>query len=299
MDALMLDQIRQGKIDLREKLDGKDFFDYAVSGGSITLMTGLLPYIQRSGRTILALEQGRESSAGGLFIDALNALNSSAAYALSTVMNRTFTARDEAGQEYSLIYNAYDSEAIISSARRMQYNSRYNTGTGETKRYTEEEIRRLREEEFSSEDYQNRVSRFQDRQGRWFVEDTAKGNVLPAPQEEYKWLYFFENGYYYSSQSDYRRGFSITVINVCFFENSRLRRKLVLAFPSIGAFALRNNKIYNGDNRYAYIIDLNTARVTSAFTATIPGRYDTTVWNIYPTGTGDEVSTFSLYVGDH
>jgi hypothetical protein len=97
-DALVLKGIRNGLLDPESRdSDGKDIFDYAVERGSAGLMEGLLPYLRKSKRTIIAIDgtdDFGEATGTGLYFDAINAKNLPVAEILATTANHEFTAHN-------------------------------------------------------------------------------------------------------------------------------------------------------------------------------------------------------------
>ena len=94
-------------------------------------MEGLLPYLQKSGRTVLAVN--REGIGTGLYIDAVNAGNLPAATVLSTVMNKKYTATDAGGNTYPLEHYSYDYHTIYHSAQRISGGDLLRNGPGGTR----------------------------------------------------------------------------------------------------------------------------------------------------------------------
>jgi ankyrin repeat protein len=128
-DAMVLEDIRRGFLnpELKDR-HGKDIFDYAVETGTAKLMEGLIPYLLRSNRTIIARDRT------GLYFDALNAKNLPVAAVLSLAMNNKFTERDSRGNEYSLEYYTFDYDTIYDSSQKIPHHSLYQLGPGGTRR---------------------------------------------------------------------------------------------------------------------------------------------------------------------
>jgi hypothetical protein len=128
----VLEDIRNGFLNPNEKdPDGKDIFDYAVENGTAGLMEGLLPYLLRSGRIIIA------ANGTGMYFDAVNARNLPVAAVLSTAVNDRTTEKDTRGNEYSLEYYAYDYDTIYRSAQQIPELSLYLPGPNGTRRISE------------------------------------------------------------------------------------------------------------------------------------------------------------------
>jgi hypothetical protein len=131
-DAMVLEDIRKGFLnpELKDE-NGKDIFDYAVETGTAGLMEGLIPYLLRSSRTIIARDRT------GLYFDAINAGNAPVAAVLSRAMNNKFSERDSRGNTYSLEYYAYDYDTIYHSAQQIPEHSLYMTGPNGTRSISE------------------------------------------------------------------------------------------------------------------------------------------------------------------
>ena len=127
-DAVVLEDIRKGILNSEMKaVDGKDIFDYAATLGTAELMKELMPYLVKSGRTILAPDRT------GLYVDAVNAGNLDTAAVLFTAVDHVFTAKDARGREYSLEFYNYNHVAIYLSAQRITERSLHQTGSGGTR----------------------------------------------------------------------------------------------------------------------------------------------------------------------
>jgi ankyrin repeat protein len=128
-DAMVLEDIRKGFLNPERKDEnGKDIFDYAVETGTAGLMEGLIPYLLKSKRTIIARDRT------GLYFDAIKAQNAPIAAVLSRAMNNKFTERDSRGNEYSLEYYAFDYDTVYYSAQKIPHYSLYRSGPGGTRR---------------------------------------------------------------------------------------------------------------------------------------------------------------------
>jgi hypothetical protein len=104
-DALVLKDIRNGFLNPESKdRDGKDIFDYAAERGTAGLMEGLLPYLRKSKRTIIAIngtDDYGEATGTGLYFDAINAKNLPVAEVLAMATNHKFTAYSRYRSYYS------------------------------------------------------------------------------------------------------------------------------------------------------------------------------------------------------
>jgi hypothetical protein len=117
-NALVLEDIRNGLLNPGEKDSaGKDIFDYAAATGTADLMKGLLPYLQRSGRTVFAVNSAGTST--GLYFEAVNARNFSVAEVLFPVTSHKSTVTDVKENTYSLEYHNFDYKTIYDSAQRI------------------------------------------------------------------------------------------------------------------------------------------------------------------------------------
>jgi ankyrin repeat protein len=213
-DAMVLEDIRKGFLnpELKDQ-HGKDIFDYAIETGTAGLVEGLLPYLLRSGRNIIAATGATAGT--GLYFDAINTRNIPIAAVLSRAMNNKFIERDSRGNEYSLEYYAFDYDTVYHSAQKIPFHSLYQSGPGGNRRIGGEQDEVI----FTA----NRFYTTNTRYGNDLSLHTVDGRVidLDAAINEQWELYYRENGQEESDNSSYR-GWNINAIfgNILHAHNS-------------------------------------------------------------------------------
>jgi hypothetical protein len=87
-------------------------------------------------------------------------------------------------------------------------------------------------------------------------------------------------------------------INICFFENGALIRKIVLSGSAVGGPSVYGNTLYVGRGHLAFKVDLTSMRVVKAFSSDEIDLYSGYYLYMFPFGADDIVYGEAYYDGD-
>jgi hypothetical protein len=133
---------------------------------------------------------------------------------------------------------------------------------------------------------------YENTNGRRFVVESNSGKTYPMPEVEYGWFVVFDRGYIYSEKGN-------SHINICFFENGALKRKIILSGSAVGGPSVYGNTLYIGRRHLAFKVDLTSMRVIKAFSSEELDLYSGYSLDMFPFGADDIVYGEAYYDGDH
>jgi hypothetical protein len=148
--------------------------------------------------------------------------------------------------------------------------------------------------EVEKKEYYRRYYFYEDANGRRFVVEKKSGKTYPVMTDtEYGWFDFFDRGYMYRKKDNRH-------LNICFFENGALKRKIVLSGSAVDGTGplVYGNTMYVGKRHLAFTVDLTSMRVVKAFSEDI--IFDNSGYYIYmfPFGSDDIVYAEAYSDGD-
>jgi hypothetical protein len=123
---------------------------------------------------------------------------------------------------------------------------------------------------------------YEDTNGRRFVVGSNSGKTFPMLDVELDGISIFERGYMYR-EKDNRH------INICFFEDGALKRKIVLSGSALGGAFIYGNTLYMGMRHLAFTVDLTSMQIGKSFSSEKIHYNSGYRLNMFPFGADDIV----------